>query len=224
MGFQSVTILIILVFVNYRGRLDADSLRQATIFRDICIWGTLAITVASGLMYVRKAVTLFRKHRPNMNSATMKRWIVTLGGVGYLPASGTFASLLTCLLLWLALAWGGKIEQTIVAIAGLVLFSALNIALAPWAIREFGDKTGKFVLDEAAGICLSILFLPARTGWETGINLAAAFLAFRIFDITKPPPARQLESLPEGWGILLDDLAAAVYANLVCQVVLRWIF
>ena len=64
---------------------------------------------------------------------------------------------------------------------------------------------------------------PARTGWGTGINLAAAFLAFRIFDITKPPPARQLERLPAGWGILLDDLAAAVYANLVCQVLLRWV-
>jgi phosphatidylglycerophosphatase A len=159
-----------------------------------------------------------------MKNAAMKRWIVTMCGVGYLPASGTFASLLTCLLLWPALAWGGMFEQNAVAIMGLVLFSALNIALAPWAIKEFGDKDpGKFVLDEAAGICLSILFLPIRTSWGTGINLAAAFLAFRIFDITKPPPATQLESLPTGWGILLDDLAAAVYANLVCQVVLRWI-
>jgi phosphatidylglycerophosphatase A len=67
------------------------------------------------------------------------------------------------------------------------------------------------------------LLLPARTGWATGINLAAAFVAFRIFDITKPPPARQLEALPAGWGILLDDLAAAVYANLACQILLRWV-
>jgi phosphatidylglycerophosphatase A len=154
----------------------------------------------------------------------MRRWIVTMGGVGYLPASGTFASLLTCLLLWPAIAWGGSLEQNAVAMSELVLFSVLNIAFAPWAIREFGDKDpGKFVLDEAAGICLTILFLPTRTGLATGINLAAAFLAFRIFDITKPPPARQLESLPAGWGILLDDLAAAAYANLVCQVVLRWV-
>ena len=151
----------------------------------------------------------------------MKRWIVTMGGVGYLPASGTFASLLTCLLLWPALAWGGFWEQNIVAI-GIDFFYALNIAAGLSAMRKLATKMGgKLVLDEGAGICLSILFLPTRTGWGTGINLAAAFLAFRIFDITKPPPARQLESLPEGWGILLDDLAAAVYANLVCQVVLR---
>jgi phosphatidylglycerophosphatase A len=48
-----------------------------------------------------------------------------------------------------------------------------------------------------------------------------AFLAFRAFDVTKPAPARQLEALPGGWGILFDDLAAAVYANLLCQVLLR---
>jgi phosphatidylglycerophosphatase A len=155
----------------------------------------------------------------------MKRLLVTMGGVGYLPASGTWASLLTCLILWPMLAWVGAMEQNILAGCGVVLFSVLNIWLGPWAIREFGDKDpGKFVLDEAAGICLSVLFLPARMGWSgVGITLAAAFLAFRVFDITKPPPARQLEHLPLGWGILMDDLAAGVYANLVCQVVLRWV-
>jgi CDP-diacylglycerol--glycerol-3-phosphate 3-phosphatidyltransferase len=62
MGFQSGTILVILLFVNYRRSLRGDALRCATIFRDACIWMTLAITVISGLMYVQKAVALFRKH------------------------------------------------------------------------------------------------------------------------------------------------------------------
>jgi CDP-diacylglycerol--glycerol-3-phosphate 3-phosphatidyltransferase len=62
MGFQSATILVILVFVNYRNQLGAGALRDATVLRDVCIWGTLAITVASGLMYVQKAVALFHKH------------------------------------------------------------------------------------------------------------------------------------------------------------------
>jgi CDP-diacylglycerol--glycerol-3-phosphate 3-phosphatidyltransferase len=62
MGFQSVTILVILIFVNYRDRLDDGLLRDATLLRDICVWGTLAITVASGIMYVQKAVALFHKH------------------------------------------------------------------------------------------------------------------------------------------------------------------
>jgi CDP-diacylglycerol--glycerol-3-phosphate 3-phosphatidyltransferase len=61
MGFQSATILAILVFVNYRDRLNSNQLYQATLLRDICIWGTLAITIISGFMYVQKAVALFRK-------------------------------------------------------------------------------------------------------------------------------------------------------------------
>ena len=80
---------------------------------------------------------------------------------------------------------------------------------------------GPVVLDEAAGICLTLLFQPFKHGaWV----FVAGFLAFRLFDITKPPPARQLEKLPAGWGILLDDLAAAVYANLLCQLLLRIIW
>jgi phosphatidylglycerophosphatase A len=150
-----------------------------------------------------------------------------MGGVGYLPASGTWASLLTCLILWPLLARFGNnvVIEAGIAVIGTILFSALNLALAPWAIAHFGSKDpGKFVLDEAAGICLTILFLPVHPGWMgAGITLLAAFIAFRFFDITKIPPARQLEHLPGGWGILMDDLAAAVYANIVCQIVLRWI-
>ena len=52
--------------------------------------------------------------------------------------------------------------------------------------------------------------------------IGLGFLAFRLFDVTKPAPARQLENLPAGWGILLDDLAAAVYANVLCQLLLHF--
>jgi phosphatidylglycerophosphatase A len=61
--------------------------------------------------------------------------------------------------------------------------------------------------------------LPTSHGLP--LTLLLAFAAFRLFDVTKPPPARQLEHLPAGWGILMDDLAAAVYANLLCQIILR---
>jgi phosphatidylglycerophosphatase A len=156
----------------------------------------------------------------------MKRWIVTMGGSGDLPASGTFASLLTCLLLWPIFTGGfGAVVQNSVAIGGTLLFSALSVMLGPWAIKEFGSEDpGKFVLDEGAGICLTALFLPVVSGWRAaGLLLLAIFIAFRVFDITKPPPARQLENLPAGWGILMDDLAAAVYANIVCQLFFHWI-
>ncbi len=151
-------------------------------------------------------------------------WIVTLGPVGYLPASGTFASLATCLILWplLAACHGNWIAINTILVAGLILFSALDVLFGKQAIEHFaGDDPKQFVLDEAAGICLTMLFLPSAQGSRLALTLFLAFLGFRVFDITKPPPIRQLENLPHGWGILMDDLGAAVLANVVCQILLR---
>ena len=63
----------------------------------------------------------------------------------------------------------------------------------------------------------------AHTGGASKLALVAgaAFVAFRLFDIVKPPPAYRLQRLPAGWGILVDDLIAGAYANIVCQLVLR---
>jgi phosphatidylglycerophosphatase A len=157
----------------------------------------------------------------------MRRWIVTLLGAGLLPkAPGTWGSLLTCIILYpiLAVAGPSPMAWLICLVAGLILFSVLCVALGPFGIEHFQrEDPGPFVLDEAAGICLTLLFLPPQSGWRLVALLGIGFAAFRVFDVTKPPPARQLENLPAGWGILLDDLAAAVYANLLCQVVVRLI-
>jgi CDP-diacylglycerol--glycerol-3-phosphate 3-phosphatidyltransferase len=61
MGFQSAAIFVILIYVNYQGRMTGDVLRGATILRDVAIWGTVIITVISGLLYVQRAVSLYRK-------------------------------------------------------------------------------------------------------------------------------------------------------------------
>jgi phosphatidylglycerophosphatase A len=146
-------------------------------------------------------------------------------GAGLLPgAPGTWGSLATALLLLPALSAAAKQPngQTIVLLAGLILFSVLCVALGRFAVIDFGQTDPpSFVLDEAAGICLTLLFLPASAGGGLVLTLLLGFAAFRLFDVTKPPPARQLERLPAGWGILLDDLAAGVYANLLCQILLR---
>ncbi len=146
-----------------------------------------------------------------------------MGGVGYLRAPGTMASLASCLLLWAIMAWITPTAQNAVLAGGLILCSGLSIWAGRWAAVHFGDQDpGPFVLDEGAGICLTMILLPGLAGKALAIRLACAFCAFRLFDISKPPPARQLEKLPWGWGILMDDLAAAVYANLTCQLLLRW--
>jgi phosphatidylglycerophosphatase A len=152
----------------------------------------------------------------------LRLWLVTLGGAGMIPgAPGTYGSLVTSLLLGILFYTIGL--STVTLIAGCVLFSILCVLLGDWAQRFYGRKDpGPCVLDEAAGICLTMLGQRTLPGLHEIWVLLAGFLAFRIFDITKPPPARQLERLPAGWGILLDDLAAAVYANLLCQIVFRW--
>ena len=68
------------------------------------------------------------------------------------------------------------------------------------------------VIDEIVGIWITLLFLP-----KTIPVMIIGFLAFRVFDILKPQPARNLEKIPNGWGIMLDDVIAGIYANIVTQ-------
>ena len=65
------------------------------------------------------------------------------------------------------------------------------------------------VIDEIVGMWISLLLIPPET-----IYILAAFVLFRLFDVIKPFPARQAELLPGGWGIMLDDLFAGIYANI----------
>jgi phosphatidylglycerophosphatase A len=154
-----------------------------------------------------------------------KRWIVTLLGSGMLPfAPGTFGSLLATFILILlhhhVIPRQDDLTWNLTLVITLVLYSALCVILGPWTHRYYAKKDpGPCVLDEAAGISLTALFVPMKAPW----TFVAVFVTFRVFDILKPPPARQLEKLPAGWGILLDDLAAAVYANVTCQILLRFV-
>ncbi len=105
---------------------------------------------------------------------------------------------------------------------GLLTSCIFSVYLGPWAIHHYQcDDPSCFVLDEVAGICLSLFALPMYNGWTQLIVLFVAFTLFRLFDILKPPPVRQLERLPLGWGILMDDLAAGVYANILGQILIR---
>jgi phosphatidylglycerophosphatase A len=160
-------------------------------------------------------------------------WVVTLGGSGLFPLGpGTAGSLATALLLlasYFALTAGDRPYShagwNLILVSGILFFGALCVALGRWTATHFDRKDpGPCVLDEAAGICLTACFLPPiHTTGRAAVTLAVVFASFRVFDILKPPPAKQLEKLPHGWGILIDDLAAAVYANLAAQVVLRWV-
>ena len=150
----------------------------------------------------------------------MRKLVVTFFGLGYGPIApatwGSFGAAVVFLGFQLILPDG--VPGWALA-AGVVLASAACAGLGPWAQKEFNANDPKpVVIDEVAGQWLSLLFVPVGvTFWRASFVTGAAFVLFRVFDILKPPPARQLERLPGGWGILFDDLAAGVMANVVLQ-------
>jgi phosphatidylglycerophosphatase A len=79
----------------------------------------------------------------------------------------------------------------------------------------WGDDPSPVVIDEFVGYFVTVCALP-QSLW-LGV---AAFFLFRVLDIVKPPPARQSEALPGGWGIVVDDVLAGVYGNLILRGVL----
>jgi phosphatidylglycerophosphatase A len=143
-------------------------------------------------------------------------FIATGAGSGYSPiASGTAGSAVG-VALFAALTWGLGMA-TLPLLAVTVGVTLLGVWAAGRAEAIFGGKDdGHITIDEVAGQLISLLALPVR--WEV---MLVGFLLFRFFDIVKPPPARQLESLHGGVGVMGDDVFAGIYANLAGQVLWR---
>lgn len=154
--------------------------------------------------------------------------LVTTGGLGFLkPAPGTWGSLPpVVLLVLLGLSGAGSTAVTAVMAATAVAFTAICVAFGDEAEARFGKKDpGQVVADETAGQAVALLGLPAAVlGSPLALlaTAATAFFAFRLLDIIKPPPARQLQSIPGGWGIVIDDLAAGGMAWVLVQLVARF--
>ncbi len=143
----------------------------------------------------------------------------TFFGIGYLhPGPGTCGSLAT-MLLWSAMAYVLPASyRAPVAAALAALVTLVGIPAATRVSRASAKKDPQFVvIDEVAGQLIALISAPFA--WKTFL---AAFILFRGFDIVKPPPVRQLENLPEGTGIVLDDVAAGIYAFIILQLILRF--
>jgi phosphatidylglycerophosphatase A len=99
-----------------------------------------------------------------------------------------------------------------------LLAVAIGIPAATQVSRASGIKDPQFVvIDEVAGQFIALVFVPVS--WQ---SLLAAFILFRGFDMVKPPPLRRLEKLPEGVGIVVDDVGAGLYALAVMQILLHF--
>ncbi len=104
------------------------------------------------------------------------------------------------------------------AIAYAAIATAIGIPAATAIARASGRKDPQHVvIDEVAGQMIALIAAPVN--WKATL---AGFILFRAFDITKPWPIRKLEKLPEGTGIVVDDLGAGVYALIIMQILLRF--
>ena len=135
--------------------------------------------------------------------------VATVFGVGRLhPGPGTWGSAVT-VVVWAAIAHElSPALHTPVAICLAVLVTLIGIPAATRVAQASGGKDPQFVvIDEVAGQLIALIAVPLA--WK---SFLAGFILFRAFDIVKPPPVRQLERLPDGTGIVLDDVAAGVFA------------
>ena len=136
-------------------------------------------------------------------------WIATSGPAGYAPiAPGTAGSAVGVVLYLATRHWPFQFQTLLV-----ILVSAVGIWAATVAAQHFSrPDPSHVVIDEVAGQLLTYLGLGLN--WP---GVIAGFLLFRALDIIKPWPARKLEDLHGGVGIMADDLMAAVYANLILR-------
>ncbi len=131
---------------------------------------------------------------------------------GYIPlASGTFGSLAALLIYWMP-----GFEKPFVLIPSIILFAVYGIFIGGKFEKKFGKDPSECTIDEVVGMWISLLLLP-----KTLIISLSAFLIWRALDIIKPYPARKLEELKGGWGIMMDDVAASIYSLIIMQIAVK---
>lgn len=145
----------------------------------------------------------------------MKRTFVKLVAsgfyTGYSPlVPGTTGTVPAWLIAWFLI--GGN--QVALGIASVIMFF-VSVWSATEAEKIYGHDAKKIVADEWIGMFLTLLFVPYSL-----VNYGIGFVAFRVFDVIKIPPAAQAERMPRGWGVTMDDVVAAVQANIATQVII----
>jgi len=157
--------------------------------------------------------------------ANKTRWawaVATWFGAGLLkPGPGTYGSV-AAMLLWMAAAHGfhaGAVALALGTAAAALAATLIGIPAATIVAREAGrEDPGFVVVDEVAGQWIALIAM--RPDWTHAV---LALVLFRLFDIWKPWPIRKLEALPEGIGIMLDDVAAGALALTVGLLLARWV-
>lgn len=145
-------------------------------------------------------------------------------GSGYTPiAPGTAGAIVGCLMLWGYLQYSSINYSTInnntnfqLLFLGVIILTTL---IGVWNARtlepEWGEDPQRIVIDEIVGVWINLLFVPL-----TLQNILIGLVLFRFFDILKPLGIRKMERFKNGWGVMLDDVVAGIYGNIVLQIIL----
>ena len=145
--------------------------------------------------------------------------VATFFGAGRLkPGPGTWGSVSTVIVWWFASSHIPPASRTWSTIVAAAVVSLIGIPAATRVARASGVEDPQFVvIDEVAGQLVTLIAVPLA--WQTFL---ASLILFRVFDILKPFPIRRLERLPEGTGIVVDDLGAGLYALAVMHLLLHF--
>lgn len=140
--------------------------------------------------------------------------IASVGGIGYIgKGGGTVAAFAFCVI-WLLLPAGYSHSTWQVIVTFFITGIGVLVSNAVDAI--WGKDSSKVVIDEVAGMAITLLFVPQQVGY-----MVLGLAAFRFFDIVKPLGIKQLEKWPKGWGVMADDVLAGLYAAVVIQLLLQ---
>lgn len=142
----------------------------------------------------------------------LHKLIATVFGIGYVEKGGGTIAAAVCCIIWLLIPAGDFTNSwqvlLTIAISVLGVWSG-NVVEAMW-----GKDSNKIVIDEVAGMMITLLFIPVQFKF-----VLAGLVLFRFFDIAKPLFIKKMELLPEGWGVMADDILAGLYANLLLQII-----
>lgn len=130
---------------------------------------------------------------------------------GYIPlASGTFGSLVALLIYWIP-----GFENPLIMFVAIIVFTAYGIYVGNKFDRKYGKDPAECTVDEMVGQWIALLYVP-----KTIVFSVVVFFVWRFFDIIKPFPAKKLEYLPGGIGIMIDDVISAFYSLILVHLVL----
>ena len=139
----------------------------------------------------------------------LNKTIASIFGIGFLKGGGTYAAIVTCGFIWLL--WQSPALQNPWYLFVITIFiTALGVFVGNKVEPDWGEDSSRVVIDEVAGMCVGLLFIPVELKYViTGLVL------FRFFDIVKPLYIRKMENLPAGWGIMMDDILSGIYTNIL---------